>query len=209
VPPLIHCDRGKCTGCHLCEAACTDVKEGVFDPSLSRIHVVRIEPLGIAAFSCMLCKDPDCVLSCPRNALRKREVDGTISVDEDKCDGCGWCMEACEYGAIAFDTVRQKVRICDLCEGLEQPRCVEFCPTQALSLTSPNPIPVRKAVRRINIAANCDSCGKCAESCQSKALKMRDGWLVADNPRICSVCEMCVTVCPLKAIRINRRTMQM
>ncbi|MBC7238645.1 MAG: hypothetical protein H5T71_00915, partial [Chloroflexi bacterium] len=50
----IICDPAKCTGCRLCEYACSMVKTGKFDASLSRIRVVRIEPITMTAIACRL-----------------------------------------------------------------------------------------------------------------------------------------------------------
>jgi Fe-S-cluster-containing hydrogenase component 2 len=43
-------------------------------------------------------------------------------------------LEACPFGAIAFDESTKTVVMCDLCPNQAQPRCIEFCPQKALSL---------------------------------------------------------------------------
>jgi NAD-dependent dihydropyrimidine dehydrogenase PreA subunit len=55
-------------------------------------------------------------------------------VDEEKCDCCGWCIEACPYGAITLNPEKETVMICDLCDG--DPQCVEWCPEGALDLVT-------------------------------------------------------------------------
>jgi Fe-S-cluster-containing dehydrogenase component len=55
-------------------------------------------------------------------------------VDEDKCNGCAWCIEACDYGAIMLHPDRKVVFICDLCDG--KPKCVEWCPEEALDFVT-------------------------------------------------------------------------
>ncbi|MEA3459530.1 MAG: 4Fe-4S dicluster domain-containing protein, partial [Chloroflexota bacterium] len=92
--PHIVCDPDKCTGCRMCELACSMAQEGAFAPLLSRIRNVRIEPVIQMTVSCQLCKDPPCVIACPRKALSQSEETGIIIVDEDLCNGCGWCIEA-------------------------------------------------------------------------------------------------------------------
>jgi anaerobic carbon-monoxide dehydrogenase iron sulfur subunit len=146
----IVCDPAKCTGCRICEYACSMTKTGTFDPSLSRIRVVRIEPVTMTAIACRLCEDAPCVLACPRNALMQTE-NGTIAVDANKCDGCGWCAEACEFGAIVLNPKLHLAEMCDLCADREDgPRCVEFCPKEALSLSTPEQ--VRQQTRRQVVA---------------------------------------------------------
>ena len=147
----IICDPDLCTGCRLCEYVCSANKHGVFDPSLSRIRVVRIEPVTMTAISCRMCADAPCVLACPREALSRSETNGTIMVDADKCDGCGWCAEACEFGAIVLNPETHDAEICNLCEEIEDgPRCVTFCPKEALLLATPETI--RQKTRREVVA---------------------------------------------------------
>jgi len=146
----IVCDPDKCIGCRLCEYACSVTKTGSFDPSRSRIRVVRIEPVTMTAISCRLCEDAPCILACPRDALTRSEEDGTILVDEDECDGCGWCVEACEFGAVVLNPTTKNAEICDLCADEEEPQCVSICPKDALSLSTPETL--RQKARR-NVVA--------------------------------------------------------
>ncbi|MFW6117776.1 MAG: 4Fe-4S dicluster domain-containing protein, partial [Thermoproteota archaeon] len=83
---------------------------------------------------CRFCDDAPCVAACPREGLMQSKENGIIIVDEDKCDGCGWCIEACPYGAIALHPDKQVPMVCDLCGG--DPKCVEFCPEEALELVT-------------------------------------------------------------------------
>jgi len=82
------------------------------------------------SLSCRLCEDAPCVAACPRDALKQSETTGIIMVDEDKCNGCGWCIEACDYGAIMLHPDKKVVFVCDTCNG--SPKCVEWCPEKAL-----------------------------------------------------------------------------
>ncbi len=131
---LIICDSDACTGCRLCEFACALEKTGSFDLELSRIRVASPQPATVISIACQLCETAPCVTACPRDALSIRPEDGTIALDKGLCTGCGWCIEACDFGAIALDSGTKSVVICDLCRDLPQPRCVESCPKEALSL---------------------------------------------------------------------------
>ncbi len=75
------------------------------------------------------------------------EKNGVILVDNLKCDGCGWCMEACQNGSIGMDPDERNLIICDLCQGREgigvypgrkiaSQACVEWCPEEALELVT-------------------------------------------------------------------------
>jgi len=144
-------DPEKCTGCRICELVCSAVKEKGFNPLLSRIRTVRVEDsLLNMSVACRLCKEPTCVKSCPRKALTRNEANGVILIDFDRCSGCCWCVEACEFGAIVSHLEKETVAICDLCEG--NPKCVEFCPKEALSLKTAEEIGQsmrRKAVKKL------------------------------------------------------------
>jgi Fe-S-cluster-containing hydrogenase component 2 len=127
-------DFDKCSGCGVCELICALHKEDKFDPKLSRIKVLRLYQLINTPVACRFCEDAPCVASCPRDALKQSEETGVILVDDDKCDLCSWCIEACPYGAITVLQKEKTVRICDLCEG--QPQCIEWCPEEALDLST-------------------------------------------------------------------------
>ena len=145
------CDPDKCIGCRICEYACSITKTGSFDPGMSRIRAVRIEPVTMTAITCRLCADAPCIIACPRDALTRSEKNGIILVDEDKCDGCGWCVEACEFGAVVLNPLTKNAEICNLCEDEENgPRCVEYCPKEALSLSTPEVL--RQRMRREVVA---------------------------------------------------------
>jgi len=131
---FVSCDPDKCVGCSVCEYACAWEKEKVFNPLKSRIRAIRIGQVVNMAVTCRLCENPPCVVACPVNALEQSEETGTILVDEDKCNGCGWCIEACDYGAITLHPDKRKVIVCDTCKG--DPKCVEWCPEDALDFVT-------------------------------------------------------------------------
>lgn len=134
---FIVCDPNKCTGCQICELACAVEKEELLDITRTRIFNIRVEPSLMMAVTCRLCESPTCVACCPRDALSQDPETGIIEVDRDNCVGCGWCVEACEFGVIIQDAAKTTVDICDLCVGRSVPACVEHCPKDALSLSTP------------------------------------------------------------------------
>jgi Fe-S-cluster-containing hydrogenase component 2 len=104
--------------------------EETYNPTKARIRVVRLNPFVNLAITCRLCEDPQCVAACPRKALEQSEENGVIIVDEEICNGCGWCVEACEFGAIQLHPKTRVAFVCNLCDG--EPQCVEWCPEEAL-----------------------------------------------------------------------------
>lgn len=133
-----------CTGCETCESVCSFVHEGEFNPIKSRIHRIRIEPVLNVALACQKCDDAPCIRSCPEKALDKDEA-GSILVDNDKCNGCGFCVRACDFGVMTIHLDTMKAITCDLCEtmreefidpevGKKEPQCIVVCPKEAISL---------------------------------------------------------------------------
>jgi carbon-monoxide dehydrogenase iron sulfur subunit len=139
---LIVVNPDRCTGCEVCEAACSFAHEEKFLAVNSRIQRIRIEPVINYAMSCQFCTDPPCVAVCPQKCMKKDEKNGVIRVEELKCDGCSFCIRACPFGAIALHTIRKKAIICDYCESTEEkePQCIKYCPKEAISLKPVNAI---------------------------------------------------------------------
>ena len=140
----IFVDIERCTACKACEIACavehSDSKSlfgAVFEspPPQKRVHV---EPALAYAYPvrCVHCSDAPCVAACPNGAMTRDSSTGTVSVNEDRCQGCFMCAMVCSFGAIsAHPTLRVAVK-CDRCPERQadgrQPACVESCPTRAL-----------------------------------------------------------------------------
>lgn len=120
-----------CSGCRLCEQACTFVHEQEFNPRRARIKVLIDEKEGVnAPLLCSQCKD--CISSCNRDALAWDDKVGVVRVDAEKCNNCGLCIDVCPEGAILSDPISKIVNICDLCNG--DPECVKWCPEGVLTL---------------------------------------------------------------------------
>jgi Fe-S-cluster-containing dehydrogenase component len=87
------------------------------------------------AVTCRHCEDPSCVAACPRDALSQEENSGIIRVDENACNGCGWCISACQFGAMNMHPDKKIVFTCNSCTDNEtkEPQCVQWCPEEALT----------------------------------------------------------------------------
>jgi carbon-monoxide dehydrogenase iron sulfur subunit len=132
-------DPEKCVGCQYCEYICSFNKTGAFNTYRSRIRTVRAHEILVTSVTCRTCEDPRCVVACPRDALTQDMETGVIRVDDARCDGCAWCVEACDFGAISINPATKRAEMCDLCSTLEEgPQCVKWCPKEALELTTPD-----------------------------------------------------------------------
>lgn len=122
-----------CTGCGLCEVACSLKHEKECRPDYSRIYISKIEEDGVnVPVLCMHCNDAPCVAVCPTGAMARDEKNGNVLLNADRCIGCQMCIMVCPYGAIKSRTIDNSFKIlkCDLCEG--DPECVKFCKTNAI-----------------------------------------------------------------------------
>ncbi len=81
---------------------------------------------------CNHCTKPACLEACPVRAIYKREQDGIVLVDQDKCQGFRLCNQACPYDKVYFNYVTRKTQKCIFCfPRLEQgvaPACARQCP---------------------------------------------------------------------------------
>ncbi|TFG11869.1 4Fe-4S dicluster domain-containing protein [Candidatus Thorarchaeota archaeon] len=122
---ILTVDVKKCTGCRNCELACSVEHYRLFNPSRSRIKVIKNENKGIILpMVCLQCEEPLCQEACPTGAIRPNS-NGTLYVVPEICIGCGSCVTACIYGGISIDPVTKKAAKCDLCEG--NPACMKAC----------------------------------------------------------------------------------
>jgi formate dehydrogenase iron-sulfur subunit len=85
---------------------------------------------------CKHCANAPCQEACPTGAIIRTEFD-TVYVQQDICNGCGYCIVACPFGVIARDEKDDHLaHKCTLCydrlkDGM-QPACAKACPTNSI-----------------------------------------------------------------------------
>jgi len=138
-------DQERCIGCEACTVACKIENKGpVGFIRVKTEHAIQKDiPHGtfpkvrmtFMPLVCNHCANPPCVKACPIEAIQKRS-DGIVVLDQDLCDGCQSCLDACPYSAIAFDEVNNLAGKCNLClhriEAEMEPFCVICCEGQAI-----------------------------------------------------------------------------
>jgi formate dehydrogenase iron-sulfur subunit len=158
-------DTSVCIGCKACEVACKEwngVPAGDFDllgmsydntgglGADTWRHVAFIERRRpgethdpgtgelrwlMSSDVCKHCTRAACLDVCPTGALFRTEF-GTVVVQEDVCNGCGYCIPACPYGVIDQRRDDGRAWKCTLCydrlRDHAQPACAQACPTDSI-----------------------------------------------------------------------------
>ncbi len=80
---------------------------------------------------CEHCLNPACVASCPSGSIYKREEDGIVLIDQDKCRGWRMCVSGCPYKKIYYNWRSGKAEKCIFCypriESGQPTVCAETC----------------------------------------------------------------------------------
>jgi formate dehydrogenase iron-sulfur subunit len=89
----------------------------------------------MASDVCKHCTHAACLDVCPTGSLFRTEF-GTVVVQEDVCNGCGYCIPACPYGVIDQRKGDGRAWKCTLCYDRvsvgRQPACAQACPTESI-----------------------------------------------------------------------------
>ena len=153
-------DTSVCIGCKACEVACKEWNAIPADGALELTgmsfdntsglgadtwrHVAFIEQHtpdsdGIkwlmSSDVCKHCTHAACLDVCPTGALFRTEFE-TVVVQQDVCNGCGYCVSACPYGVIDQRKDDGRVFKCTMCYDRigvgQEPACAKACPTKSI-----------------------------------------------------------------------------
>ena len=138
--PHVTISNKKCTGCHMCELACSAWHEGAYRPSVARLRVnVNPTAMEVKGRTCLQAGCAKCEEICPEGAILRGVItmkasDGAgaaplsgyvLRVDETLCTNCGECYAVCPNDVIHEHPDRHVAIKCDLCDG--DPQCRVFC----------------------------------------------------------------------------------
>lgn len=152
-------DLDRCVGCSACVVACKSEnktsEEAVMAvdragrPKHMAYRWVVTQDTGFfpavqrrfVSMACNHCANPACLNACPLsdsadpsnpdNVIVKRASDGVVLIDQERCNGCRYCISACPYGAPQFNDATSRVEKCTMCahrtENGYEPACVQTC----------------------------------------------------------------------------------
>jgi anaerobic carbon-monoxide dehydrogenase iron sulfur subunit len=135
--PHVMINSKKCTGCHMCELACSAWHEGAYRPSVARLSVsVNPTAITVRGKTCLQTGCAKCEEACPEGAIRRERIvirspvaeeaaGYVLRVDETACTNCGVCYPVCPHGVLFEHPDRHVAVKCDLCDG--DPQCITFC----------------------------------------------------------------------------------
>ncbi|MDR0842690.1 MAG: 4Fe-4S dicluster domain-containing protein [Acidobacteriota bacterium] len=164
-------DSRVCFGCQSCMYACSLTHEGIANPSLSRIQIIRDAPsftkypLDVIMSVCRQCVTPICVQNCPVGACHVDTANGNIRrINQDKCIGCQRCIQSCPQRPhrTVWNAAKRKSSKCDLCADAPywnqkggpdgKQACIESCAAKALKLVHEAPPQTDVAGYDVNLA---------------------------------------------------------
>ena len=168
-------DTSICIGCKACEVACKQWN-GVPDDGFDLLgmsydntgelgdstwrHVAFIEQPArppaegirwlMSSDVCKHCTESACLDVCPTGALFRTEF-GTVVVQPDICNGCGYCVSGCPYGVIERREGDGRAWKCTLCydrlKDGDEPACAHACPTKSIQFGDLDELRERAAAR--------------------------------------------------------------
>ncbi|WP_327292972.1 4Fe-4S dicluster domain-containing protein [Streptomyces sp. NBC_01198] len=99
---------------------------------------------------CKHCTHAGCLDVCPTGALFRTEF-GSVVVQQDICNGCGYCVSGCPYGVIDRRPDDGRAFKCTLCydrlRGDMEPACAQACPTKSIQFGPLDELRDRAALR--------------------------------------------------------------
>lgn len=104
----------------------------------------------MASDVCKHCTHAGCLDVCPTGALFRTEF-GSVVVQQDICNGCGYCVSACPFGVIERRQGDGRAQKCTLCydrlHGGLEPACAKACPTDSIQFGPLDELHERAAAR--------------------------------------------------------------
>jgi formate dehydrogenase iron-sulfur subunit len=148
-----------------------------FDPQTGQSGTDKQIRWLMSSDVCKHCTHAGCLDVCPTGALFRTEF-GTVVVQGDICNGCGYCVPSCPYGVIEQRKGDGRVFKCTMCydrltDGL-QPACATACPTQSIQFGNLDELQARADARLATLKSASAARGRsscCSTSRRSTACR--------------------------------------
>jgi formate dehydrogenase iron-sulfur subunit len=159
-------DATLCIGCKACEVACKEWNEVPADGMIwSGLSYDNTQSLGASTWRhvmfleqpqaagpqfaettnpfrwvflsdvCKHCANAGCLEACPTGAIMRTDI-GSVLVQRDVCNGCGYCIVTCPFGVIDRRPQDGRAFKCTFCYDRQKagliPACAKACPTQSI-----------------------------------------------------------------------------
>jgi formate dehydrogenase iron-sulfur subunit len=207
-------DTTLCIGCKACEVACKEWNElpqdgytftGMSYDNTGELngytwrHVAFVEQFErkphaqqssrwlMESDVCKHCTHAGCLDVCPTGAIIRTEF-GTVVIQDDVCNGCGYCVVACPFGVISEKTQEGTMGKCTLCydrlKAGDEPACAKACPTTSIQFGPVDDLRERAQRRLAQVEKRYDGA-------QLYLTNSNDGiggggsiWLLLDKPEV-------------------------
>ncbi len=203
-------DTTLCIGCKACEVACKEWNQlpddgynftGMSYDNTAALggytwrHVAFVEqfdrPQGnrwlMESDVCKHCTHAGCLDVCPTGAIIRSEF-GTVVIQDDICNGCGYCVVACPFGVISEKTHEGTMGKCTLCydrlKAGEQPACAKACPTESIQFGAVEELRERAESRLERVRERFDSARLYLENPQDGIGGGGSLFLLLDKPEV-------------------------
>jgi formate dehydrogenase iron-sulfur subunit len=171
-------DTTLCIGCKACEVACKQWNQLPDDGfRLTGMSYDNTAALGASTWRhvtfaerpaarggvawkmmsdvCKHCERAGCLEACPTGAIIRTEH-GSVYIQPDVCNGCGYCVPACPFGVVARREDDGRAFKCTLCydrlQGGLEPACAKHCPTDSIQFGPLDELRAR-AKKRVEVLA--------------------------------------------------------
>jgi formate dehydrogenase iron-sulfur subunit len=174
-------DATVCIGCKACEVACKEWNDVPADGMIwSGLSYDNTQSLGASTWRhvmfleqpqaagpqlaetadpfrwvflsdvCKHCGKAGCLEACPTGAIMRTDI-GSVLVQKDVCNGCGYCVVTCPFGVIDRRPTDGRAFKCTFCYDRQKagliPACAKACPTQSIQFGELNDLQQRAKTR--------------------------------------------------------------
>lgn len=174
-------DSTVCIGCKACEVACKEWNDVPADGMVwSGLSYDNTQSLGASTWRhvmfleqpqaagpqlaetadpfrwiflsdvCKHCGRAGCLEACPTGAILRTDI-GSVLVQKDVCNGCGYCIVTCPFGVIDRRQTDGRAFKCTFCYDRQKagliPACAKACPTQSIQFGELNELQLRARTR--------------------------------------------------------------